>query len=126
YICTQCDRRFGIKRDLERHMNRIHLNIRPYKCDLCEKAFNNSWCVKKHKKISHEGYKRPYIFPCTMCDKIFDQKSILKSHIRTHTGERPFQCTICPAKFTQSSSLGTHTKLVHLKQTRAGKPKTLK
>ncbi|XP_045539760.1 gastrula zinc finger protein XlCGF26.1 [Papilio machaon] len=126
YLCTQCDRRFGIKRDLERHMNRIHLNIRPYKCDLCEKAFNNSWCVKKHKKISHEGYKRPYIFPCTMCDKIFDQKSILKSHIRTHTGERPFQCTICPAKFTQSSSLGTHTKLVHLKQTRTGKPKTLK
>ncbi|KPJ04908.1 Zinc finger protein 845 [Papilio xuthus] len=126
FPCTQCDRRFSIKRDLERHMNRIHLNIKPYKCDLCEKAFNNSWCMKKHRKMTHEGYKRPYIFPCTMCDKIFDRKSILKSHIRTHTGERPFQCTICPATFTQSSSLLTHTKLVHLKQTRAGKPKGIK
>ncbi|KPJ19590.1 Zinc finger protein 658B [Papilio machaon] len=82
YLCTQCDRRFGIKRDLERHMNRIHLNIRPYKCDLCEKAFNNSWCVKKHKKISHEGYKRPYIFPCTMCDKIFDTEKENKEHYK--------------------------------------------
>ncbi|CAG9796064.1 unnamed protein product [Diatraea saccharalis] len=58
-----------------------------------------------------------------MCDKVFDRNQILKSHIRTHTGERPYQCTKCPAQFSQASVLGTHVKLIHLKLARNGRPK---
>ncbi|XP_068624623.1 gastrula zinc finger protein XlCGF26.1-like [Battus philenor] len=122
--CQECDKKFAIRRSLERHMNRVHLNIKPFKCDQCDRAYGSSWSLKQHRKLTHEGFKRPLIFSCPMCDKIFDQKSILKSHIRTHTGERPFQCSKCPATFTQSGILGTHMRLVHLKQTRNGKPKT--
>ncbi|CAH0599183.1 unnamed protein product [Chrysodeixis includens] len=121
--CPQCDKRFSIRRDLERHMNRMHLNIKPYTCDRCDKAYTNSWGLKDHKRLVHEGYKRPLQYPCTMCDKVFDRSQILKSHIRTHTGERPYQCSKCPAQFTQASILRTHDKLIHLKLTRDGRPK---
>ncbi|KAI5640007.1 zinc-finger double domain-containing protein [Phthorimaea operculella] len=121
--CLQCKKRFAIRRDLDRHMNRVHLNIKPFQCDQCEKGYVNNWSLKEHQRMVHEGYKRPLKYPCPMCDKIFDRQTILKSHIRTHTGERPYQCSKCPAAFSQAGILGTHVKLVHLKLTRDGRPK---
>ncbi|KAG6446618.1 hypothetical protein O3G_MSEX004548 [Manduca sexta] len=123
--CTHCNKRFAIRRDLERHTNRVHLNLRPYKCDRCDKSYVTSWCLTEHKRIIHEGYKRPMKFSCPMCDKVFDRNHILKTHLRTHTGERPYQCSKCPAQFSQAGILNTHMKLIHLKLTRDGRPKTL-
>ncbi|XP_050685584.1 gastrula zinc finger protein XlCGF46.1-like isoform X2 [Leptidea sinapis] len=123
YKCDHCHKRFGINRDLERHMNRVHLNIKPFTCDHCDKAYVNEWSLKDHKRFAHEGQKRPRKFPCNICEKVFDRNSTRKAHIRTHTGERPYVCPDCPAKFKQAGTLGTHMKLVHLKLTRDGRPK---
>ncbi|XP_026492928.2 zinc finger protein 431-like [Vanessa tameamea] len=123
FVCDHCDKRFGVRRDLERHMNRVHLNIKPYQCDKCNKAYVNGWSLTEHKRFTHEGHKRPLKFPCPLCDKVFDRNATRKAHIRTHTGERPYSCSKCPAKFSQASVLGTHVKLVHLKLTRDGRPK---
>ncbi|CAH2099286.1 unnamed protein product [Euphydryas editha] len=121
--CDHCDRRFSVRRDLERHSNRVHLNIKPFQCDKCDKAYVNLWSLTEHKRFTHEGHKRPLNFPCPFCDKVFNRNATRKSHIRTHTGERPFACSICPAKFSQAGVLGTHVRLVHLKLTRDGRPK---
>ncbi|XP_063834834.1 zinc finger protein 311-like isoform X2 [Ostrinia nubilalis] len=121
--CQHCDKRFAIRRDLDRHVNRVHLNIKPFQCDSCDKAYVNGWSLTEHKRLIHEGYKRPLKYPCKLCDKIFDRNSILKSHIRTHTGERPYQCELCSAAFSQRGVLATHTRLVHLRLTRDGRPK---
>ena len=46
-----------------------HLNIKPFKCSLCQKSFNNASSLKFHQDI-HTGTKR---FSCKYCGKQFRQ-----------------------------------------------------
>lgn len=38
------------------------------------------------KNVTVNSLKRPRQLPCDMCGKNFDRPSLLKRHIRTHTG----------------------------------------
>ncbi|XP_077598039.1 uncharacterized protein LOC144213446 isoform X1 [Stigmatopora nigra] len=52
--------------------------------------------------------KKP--FSCTVCGKRFTQKGNLNSHARTHTGDKPFSCSFCGQGFTQKETLKTHIR----------------
>ena len=47
-------------------------------------------------------------FKCDVCLKVFQCKSLLIEHYRTHTGEKPFACQVCDRKFSQKSNLVLH------------------
>lgn len=48
---------------------------------------------------------------CRFCSKLFSSPANLESHLRTHTGERPYGCTICGKKFSQFWNLKIHKNI---------------
>ena len=49
-------------------------------------------------------------FLCTFCDKTFPRAANLTRHLRTHTGEQPYQCPHCDRLFSISSNLQRHIR----------------
>merc|ERR1712083_993552 len=47
---------------------------------------------------------------CLFCMRKFWSAEDLRRHVRTHTGEKPYECDICHRKFTLKHSMLRHKK----------------
>lgn len=109
--CLKCGCRFKSKSELETHAT-THEHVAPYACNQCTRVFNHKGNYKRHL-ISHldpQGLHLPK-YPCSYCGKRFPNNRILQTHIRVHTGEKPFQCNICLKSFSQRGNLLNHSKI---------------
>ncbi|WEW55420.1 DNA-binding transcription factor [Emydomyces testavorans] len=60
---------------------------------------------------SKTGQKHPATFQCSLCPKRFTRAYNLRSHLRTHTDERPFVCTVCGKAFARQHDRKRHEGL---------------
>ncbi|KAG9479134.1 hypothetical protein GDO78_012677 [Eleutherodactylus coqui] len=87
---------------------------RPFKCNLCGKAFNQKGALATHM-VKHTGEK-PHA--CAFCPAAFSQKGNLQSHIqRVHSEVKngvTYHCTDCSCVFKSLGSLNTHISKMHV------------
>lgn len=102
-------------------------------CSLCGKHLEPAETLKLHLKVHREASfrcsecgqsftlrgnlrthmrihsgERPYT--CTVCDKSFGRRATLVRHVRSHTGEKPFGCTYCGRRFVEKGNLTVHLR----------------
>ena len=81
FICTfpGCDKAFHFEKgrsSLEEHFNDIHMNIRPFSCDICGSTFAANRNLIKHRLIHSEERNKI----CPYCSKGFKQEATLYRH----------------------------------------------
>lgn len=57
------------------------------------------------------GGKEKPVHRCNICNRGFLNKSNIKVHLRTHTGEKPFRCDVCGKAFRQKAHLIKHAQI---------------
>ncbi|XP_031419865.1 transcription factor Sp2 [Clupea harengus] len=68
-------------------------------------------CKDAEKRPGELG-KKKHICHIPGCEKTFRKTSLLRAHVRLHTGERPFVCNwvFCGKRFTRSDELQRHAR----------------
>ncbi|XP_052747789.1 PR domain zinc finger protein 5-like isoform X2 [Galleria mellonella] len=111
--CDWCGHMVTRKGELESHVNRFHLKIKPYECNICKKTF----CGKERLKEHIQTHSTEHTRYCTICGKKYANRVCLKMHLRLHSGVTPYECDICGEKFRSSSIMNTHKIKKHTEKT---------
>nr|XP_042896517.1 oocyte zinc finger protein XlCOF6-like [Parasteatoda tepidariorum] len=102
FSCTNCSQTFTQKISLQRHIMKA----------ICTQKRNKKKKIVVVKFLMRLQDKTvlPATFKCTYCAYKTWNKSNMKVHLRTHSGEKPFKCPSCSKCFTQKISLQRHMR----------------
>ncbi|XP_039761716.1 zinc finger protein 28-like [Pararge aegeria] len=107
--CSFCEKPCSNENELSLHVNKVHLQIKPYSCDMCDRQFYTETNLSSHKKL-HSLFSKE---SCAFCCKTFKCRKHLVIHVRKHIGMKPHSCPVCRQCFYSDNYLKKHMKVFH-------------
>ena len=79
FKCQTCEKKFASKRNLRRHVRRIHENQTMHECGICEKKYTLQENLRRHIRHIHT---KEAMHNCGICHKKFARKIHKQMHLR--------------------------------------------
>ena len=74
-------------------------------CKACDMVFSAVGALDAHGCDSSAPSHQ-----CEECGARFRRPDVLRQHLRTHTGEKPYQCDVCGSSFARRDALAAHAQ----------------
>ncbi|XP_072051664.1 uncharacterized protein [Amphiura filiformis] len=111
YACSHCGKQYKCKKWLESHnCSKLHV------CSHCGNSYKKQSTLSIHEHRKHTTMLQER-FPCTQCDKFYEWKSVLRTHmVAAHSvnGQlRPYLCSVCGKQFKHLTGFKQHEISAH-------------
>jgi len=123
--CHLCEFKTVLKNSLKKHIEAVHEGIKrpqrvtkyvrqPAQCPQCNKIMSSKNALQTHIDNVHEkSFLTNPKWICQFCNKACPDKSVLRIHERSHTGEKPLSCDICGLCVAAPAAMIRHKKTQH-------------
>ena len=111
--CDICYKHFASRKSKERHIELIHLGIKRFYCEECDRYFSTIALLEGHKRSKH-GAK---MLECSKCSAEFSYNAQLQCHIKKCQSNfmflQKYKCSQCDLDYTEKRSLSAHIATKH-------------